>query len=104
MEHHRAHPRPRHSFGSIREAIRPESRGSTINQQINGTQPENAHVIYDRAAVNQAAGMISVQLEVPIPAALLRLQAYAADHGQTVAEVAADVVARRLRFGTDGTD
>jgi hypothetical protein len=30
-----------------------------------------------------------------------RLQAYAADHGRFVADVAADVVARRLRFDAD---
>lgn len=75
-----------------------------MSQQINGIQPKNGHVVPDRAAVQQAAGMISVQLEVSIPAALQRLQSYAADHGQTVADVAAEVVARRLHFGAGGTD
>ncbi len=49
--------------------------------------------------VHQAAGMVSAQLEVSVAQALVRLRAHAyADH-RLVAEVAADVVARRLRFG-----
>lgn len=75
-----------------------------MNQKINGTKPKNAHSMGDRAVVHQAVGMISAQLAVSIPTALQRLYAYAADHGQTVADVAADVVARRLHFSTDGTD
>ncbi|WP_194923175.1 ANTAR domain-containing protein [Catenulispora pinisilvae] len=75
-----------------------------MNQKINGAQPEKPHILGDRAVVHQAVGMISVQLAVSIRTALQRLQAYAADHRQTVADVAADVVARRLRFSTDGTD
>ena len=47
--------------------------------------------------------MISVQLEVPSPVALERLQAYATEHRRPIPDVAADVVARRLRFGPGGT-
>jgi AmiR/NasT family two-component response regulator len=74
-----------------------------MNQQINGTNPKNAQALDTRAVVHQAAGMISAQLNVPIPTALQRLQAYAADHGRTVANVATDVVARRLHFEADTT-
>jgi hypothetical protein len=42
--------------------------------------------------------MLSVQLEVPIPVALVWLRSYAFVHGQFVAEVAANVVAGRLSF------
>jgi len=49
--------------------------------------------------VQQAAGMVSAQLDISVAQALVRLRAHAyADHC-LVAEVAADVVARRLRFG-----
>ncbi len=48
--------------------------------------------------------MISVQLAVPIPVAMKRLQDYAAEHGRTRADVVADIVARRLIFDADGMD
>jgi len=52
-----------------------------------------------RAEVHQATGMISVQLEVTQAVALIRLRAYAFSHHRPLADVAADVVARRVRFG-----
>lgn len=51
-----------------------------------------------RAEVHQATGMISVQLGVSLAEALVRLRAYSYADGRLIAEVAADVVARRLRF------
>ncbi|MBV1855890.1 GAF and ANTAR domain-containing protein [Catellatospora tritici] len=48
--------------------------------------------------VHQATGMITVQLGVTPDVALIRLRAYAYAHGRRLHEVAADVVARRLRF------
>jgi len=51
-----------------------------------------------RAEVHQATGMISVQLGVSLAEALVRLRARAWGEGRPLAEVAADVVARRLRF------
>jgi hypothetical protein len=54
-----------------------------------------------QAVVHQATGMISVQLDGSLPMALLRLRAYAYSNDRPVGEVAADVVARRLRFSDD---
>jgi hypothetical protein len=51
-----------------------------------------------RAEVHQATGMISVQLGVSQSEALVRLRAHAFSERRAVAEVAADVVARRMRF------
>ncbi|HTA08631.1 MAG TPA: ANTAR domain-containing protein [Streptosporangiaceae bacterium] len=51
-----------------------------------------------RAEVHQATGMISVQLDVTQAVALIRLRAYAFSQHRPLADVAADVVARRLRF------
>lgn len=51
-----------------------------------------------RAEVHQATGMISAQLRISLAEALVRLRARAYADGRLVAEVAADVVARRLRF------
>jgi hypothetical protein len=42
--------------------------------------------------------MISAQLEVGQGEALIRMRAYAFSHRRALAQVAADVVARRLRF------
>ena len=52
-----------------------------------------------RAEVHQATGMVSVQLGVSLAEALVRLRAHAWAEDRLLADVAADVVARRLRFG-----
>ena len=54
--------------------------------------------------VHQATGMISVQLGVSIAVALTRLRAYAYANERRLRDVAADVVARRLRFESDTRD
>ncbi len=69
-------------------------RSGTDQSRI-GVLPER------RAEVHQAAGMVSVQLGVGVSEALVRLRAYAYAHDRRLAEVAADVVARRLRFAPD---
>ena len=48
-------------------------------------------------AVHNAAGMISVQQQVSVAEALIRLRAYAFSKDRLLADVAEDVVARRLR-------
>jgi hypothetical protein len=59
-----------------------------------------------RFVVHQAAGMVAVQLGVPVTDALLRLRAHAFSTDRLVVDVATDVVNRRLRFDPadgDGT-
>ena len=51
-----------------------------------------------RAAVHQASGMVSVQLGISVGDALSRLRARAFAADRTIGDVAADVVARQLRF------
>jgi GAF domain-containing protein len=51
-----------------------------------------------RAVAHQAAGMISVQLDVPLAEALVRLRAHAYAYERPVNDVARDVVGRTLRF------
>jgi hypothetical protein len=78
---HRAPPDPGH--------IEPEPGAPRPDRALPGTfRPE----------VHQATGMISVQLDVPLAEALVRLRARAFGEDRPIAEVAADVVARRLRF------
>ena len=57
-----------------------------------------------RFVVHQAAGMVAIQLGVPVEAALLRLRAYAFSHERLVVDVAKDVAGRRLRFDPPGND
>ncbi|MFC4508509.1 MULTISPECIES: ANTAR domain-containing protein [Streptomyces] len=54
-----------------------------------------------RAEIDQASGMLTVQLGVGIEEAFVRLRAHAYAQGRRLADVAADVVARRLRFPPD---
>jgi GAF domain-containing protein len=51
--------------------------------------------------VHQASGMIAVQLDVKVADALVRLRAHSFADDRPLAEVAADVVARRLRFAPE---
>jgi AmiR/NasT family two-component response regulator len=50
-------------------------------------------------AVHNAAGIVSVQQDISITEALIRLRAYAFSRDRPLADVAADVVTRRLRLG-----
>ncbi|MFJ4201783.1 ANTAR domain-containing protein [Streptomyces sviceus] len=51
-----------------------------------------------RAEIDQATGILTVQLGVGIDEAFVRLRAHAYTQGRRLADVAADVVAHRLRF------
>ena len=53
-----------------------------------------------RHVVHQASGMVSVQLDVSVGQALIRLRAYAFGNERRLADVARDVVAGTLRFDT----
>nr|WP_276514873.1 ANTAR domain-containing protein [Nocardia transvalensis] len=52
-------------------------------------------------AIHQAAGMVVAQAGVRVPDAYARLRAYAFGHALSLSEVAAAVVARRVRFDRD---
>jgi hypothetical protein len=52
----------------------------------------------NRIVVHQATGMVSVQLGVTVGDALARLRGFAVTADRPLEQVAADVVARKLRF------
>ncbi|WP_242432772.1 GAF and ANTAR domain-containing protein [Streptomyces sp. Root1310] len=54
-----------------------------------------------RAEIDQATGILTVQLGVGIEEAFVRLRAHAYTQGHRLADVAADVVAHRLRFSPE---
>jgi hypothetical protein len=66
--------------------------------RLNGQPPDLA---LHRAEIDQATGMLTVQLGVPVAEAFARLRAYAYSPDRRLAEVAGDIVARRLRLYPD---
>jgi hypothetical protein len=60
--------------------------------------PELEVLVDAGAEVHQASGVVSVQLEVSVGEALVRLRAHAFATGHPLSEVAAAVVAHRLRL------
>ena len=65
---------------------------------LDGQAPDLA---LHRAEIDQATGMLTVQLGVPVAEAFARLRAYAYSQDRRLAEVAGDIVARRLRLRRD---
>ena len=65
---------------------------------LDGQAPDLA---LHRIEIDQATGMLTVQLGVPAAAAFARLRAYAYAQDRRLADVAADIVARRLRLHRD---
>jgi len=65
---------------------------------LNGQAPDLA---LHRAEIDQATGMLTVQLGVSAAAAFARLRAYAYSQDRRLADVAGDIVARRLRLHRD---
>jgi hypothetical protein len=54
-----------------------------------------------RAEFHQASGMTAVQLGIDVSEAAVRIRAYAYVEDRTVAEVATDIVGRRLQLADD---
>jgi len=79
------------------------------NQHPGGTAPalgagpggQPPDLARHRAKIDQATGMVSAQLGVPIAEAFVRLRAYAYAQDRRLGEVAGDIVARRLRLSPD---
>ena len=81
---------------------RQQPRGYGAGIGRGGPQPGWEQPPTYRAEVHQATGMISVQLDVSLAEALVRLRAHAYARDRPVAEIAAAVVGRRLRFEEPG--
>lgn len=63
-----------------------------------GLSPDMEELVTYSAPVHQASGMVSVQLGISVGEAGVRLRAHAFAADRPLAEVAADIVARRLRL------
>lgn len=74
-----------------------------LHLQDHGEDAALTVAIDGRAEVHQATGMITIQLDISLAEALLRLRRHAYASGRTVSSVAADVVNRRLLIGDNET-
>src|SRR6202012_3519485 len=72
--------------------------GAASGRVLDGQSPDLA---LHRAEIDQATGMLTVQLGVPVAEAFARLRAYAYSQDRRLADVAGDIVARRIRLGRD---
>jgi ANTAR domain len=72
--------------------------GGASGPVLDGQSPDLA---LHRAEIDQATGMLTVQLGVPVAEAFARLRAYAYAQDRRLADVARDIVARRLRLQGD---
>jgi hypothetical protein len=54
-----------------------------------------------RAEIHQASGMVSIQLQIPVAEALVRIRAHAYANDRQLGAVASDIVGRRLRLVDD---
>jgi hypothetical protein len=74
--------------------------------RYDGTRPagQPADLAVHRVEIDQATGMLTVQLGVTAAEAFARLRAYAYAEDRRLADVAGDIVARRLRLEPDARD
>ncbi|MEZ0067142.1 hypothetical protein ABIA32_003155 [Streptacidiphilus sp. MAP12-20] len=70
--------------------------------RLDGPTPVDSPHALQHAVVHQATGMVSVQLALPLPQALLRLRAHAYSSGRSITDVSKDIVTRRLRLDDNG--
>jgi hypothetical protein len=66
-----------------------------------GPGGQSAHLTLHRAEIDQATGMLTEQLGAGIAEAFIRLRGYAYAHDRRLADLARDIVARRLRLRPD---
>ncbi|WP_328297353.1 ANTAR domain-containing protein [Streptomyces sp. NBC_00435] len=70
--------------------------------QSEGLNPLDSLGDLQHAVVHQATGMLSVQLALSLPHALLRLRAHAYSSGRSITSISKDIVDRRLRLDHPG--
>lgn len=80
--------------GVVTGAVLAMQAGATDGGLASGLPDGGVH----HAEVHQASGIVSVQLDIGVGEALVRIRARAFTEGRTVAEVALDVVNKRLRL------
>ena len=75
--------------------------GYTENGDGAGLDGQAPDLALHRAEIDQATGMLTVQLGVSAATAFARLRAYAYSQDRRLTDVAGDIVARQLRLPRD---
>jgi hypothetical protein len=75
-----------------------EGGAASAGPALDGQSPD---LVLHRAEIDQATGMLTVQLGLPVDEAFARLRAYAYAHDRRLADVARDIVGRHLRLHND---
>jgi GAF domain-containing protein len=70
-------------------------------RSLEGAEPGSIPVLEDRAEVHQATGMISVQVDISMSEALVRLRARAYAESRPILALAHDVLSRTIVFSGD---
>jgi hypothetical protein len=80
--------------------------GAALAASHDGTRAggQSPDLAVHRVEIDQATGMLTVQLGVTAAEAFARLRAYAYAEDRRLADVAGDIVARRLRLEPDAAD
>jgi hypothetical protein len=88
------------AFADLATLLLLDARIEETGAPADGPSPDRGFEDLDayRAEIDQATGILTVQLGVGIDEAFVRLRAHAYMQGRRLADVAADVVAHRLRF------
>lgn len=91
------------AFADLATLLLLDTRIDATNAPTGGPVPDGGFEDLGgyRAEIDEASGILTVQLGVGIEEAFARLRAHAYTQGRRLADVAADVVAHRLRFSPD---
>ncbi|ARX84173.1 hypothetical protein SMD44_03611 [Streptomyces alboflavus] len=91
--------------GQMTDALALAETATLILLTPEGTDDMGTHNLLPlhRALIHQAAGALTVRLDIPIDQALARLRAYAFTHDRTILDVAHDVVHRQSRLDNSET-
>lgn len=81
--------------------IRDAMAGTLLTPVEDAGETADRVLVHNQAITHQAAGMAMVQLGCTLEMAMARLRGHAYSTGLTLAEVAREVVARRLRFAPE---
>ena len=85
-------------LGSLGDGGAAAAEGGGDGAWLDGPSPD---LTLHRAEIDQATGMLTLQLGVNVAEAFVRLRAYAYSEDRRLADVANDIVGRRLRLHPD---
>ncbi|QWF77852.1 GAF domain-containing protein [Amycolatopsis sp. CA-230715] len=86
-----------HNIGRFAQIARTLLLQTPMGPSLSGARADT-DLVFHRAEVHQATGILAVQLDLPLGAALARLRAHAYRHDRALLDVARDIIAHRLHL------